>query len=163
MVPSWMGGNETLHEDGSLRVVNRKNLGVAVWSASPDVSQIRALYRISDRFARNKAAGHALLSVVVRGTPTFSQEVRDELVKLLRHRSYTLGTAHLILLEGLGGTAVRAFMSTVLLLARPPAPHRVFGKQDEALGWLLAQLRNAPDVWTQQELRDVLAHALQGR
>jgi hypothetical protein len=163
MVPSWMGGNETLHEDPGLRVVTRKNLGIAVWSASPDVSQIRALHRISDRFARSKPAGHALLSAIVRGTPTFSQEVRDELVKLLRHRSYTLGTAHLVLLDGLGGTAVRAFMSTVLLIARPPAPHRVFGKQDDALTWLFAQLRNAPEVWTQQELRDALAQALKGR
>lgn len=163
MVQSWMGGNEILHEDHSLRVAARRNLNIVVWSAAPEVAQLRSLFRASDRLAKAQPGGLAILSVVVRGTPSFSQEVRDEMVKSLKAKAARLGTAHLILVDGLAGTAVRAFMSTVLLLARPAAPHRVFGKRQEALDWLHGQLGGGPIPWTPAELADALEEALKGR
>lgn len=163
MVQSWMGGNEILHEDQTLRVATRKNLGISVWTGAPEVGQIRAMYRITERLTKAWPDGAALLSVIVRGTPSFSEQMRGELVKSLKTNRPLVGSAHLILAQGFAGTATRAFMSTVILLARPPTPNRVFGAEDEALAWLQDQLRSTKAQWAPGELRTALQAALKDR
>ena len=69
-----MGGTEVLHEDRKLRVTSRKNLVIAVWSAVPEVVQLRALNRVLERFSKSKQGAYGIISAVVRGVPRFHQE-----------------------------------------------------------------------------------------
>jgi hypothetical protein len=157
-----MPGNTIVYEDAILRVAVRKNVAFAVWSAAPTVTQVHAFQRAAEQLGKG-SAGHALMSVVVRGVPKFTEGVRDELVRVMKRELYRLGIAHLILLDGLAGAAVRAFLSTVRLLSRTPTPAGVFGSPDEAIGWVLDRVRAAPERWTQNELREALDEAIKGR
>lgn len=158
-----MPGNEILHEDKILRVATRKNVVLAVWNDVPTVTQIRAFQRASELVAKRGQKDELLLSTVVRGVPKFTEDVRDEMVRMVKNRSlYPLGTTHLILLDGMAGTAVRAFLSTVKLLSRLPTPTGVFSKTDEALLWSLDRLRGSQQRWAYSELKDALDEAILG-
>ncbi|MEZ4298611.1 MAG: hypothetical protein R3B70_26905 [Polyangiaceae bacterium] len=159
-----MRANEILHEDATTRVLSRRNLVVTVWSSAPTAAQFRIFSRVSERFVKARPAGTALLSVALRGVPNFSESAREEVVQMVKNRSlYTLGTAHLILVPGLAGAAVRAFLSTVTLIARPAAPTRSFGEKNAAVTWLHGQLRRGPEEWTEKELRETLEEAIAER
>lgn len=159
-----MPGNEILHEDPILRVAVRRNVVFAVWSDAPAVVQIHAFQRASEQVAKRGRGDDVLVSIVLRGVPKFAEGVQDELVRVMKSRAlYPLGTAHLIYLEGMAGVAVRAFLSTVKLLSKTPAPVGVFSKAEEALLWALDRLRGSRERWTYVELKDALDQAVQGR
>jgi hypothetical protein len=159
-----MLGNEIVHEDPILRMAARKNVTFAVWSNAPGLAQVQAFQRTSELINKRGGADQALVSVVVRGVPSFSEEVRDGFVRIIRNNElYRLGTAHLILLEGMAGTVVRAFLSTVRLLSRQTAPVGVFGKTEEALLWTLERLRGARERWVYSELAGGLEQATKDR
>ena len=159
-----MLGNEIVHDDALLRVVTRKNVTFAVWSGPPGVSQIHALQRAADFTSKRGRPEQLLISTVLRGAPNFSEEVRDELVRVMRNKeNFRLGTAHLILLDGMAGTAVRAFLSTVKLLSRNAAPMGVFGKTEEALLWGLERVRGSRERWIYSELFEAHEQATKDR
>jgi hypothetical protein len=66
-------------------------------------------------------------------------------------------TAHVVDVPGLAGTAVRTFLSTVLLVARPGAPHKVFAKLSEGAAWLAPLLSKEGQAWTPTEILDAAA------
>ena len=61
------------------------------------------------------------------------------------------GAAHVILASGFTGTAVRAFMSTVILLGRPAVPNKVFSEPSAAAAWHLPLLAQGTEAWTAAE------------
>src|SRR5206468_3120962 len=98
--------------------------------------------------------GAALANVIVAGTPRFSDDVRSEGIAIARHRTFRRGSCHLILVGGLGGAAVRAFMSMVLLvgmkaLGKGAARTKVFGEIGAAATWTRELLGGD---WTRAEL-----------
>jgi hypothetical protein len=147
-----MADLEIVHTDATLRVVTSRNVQVNVWSNAPTVEQMRVFGRTGAVLARRNPRGIGLLNVMLRGTPSFSEQVRDETVKLTKQGYFRLGAAHLILVGGLTGTAVRAFMSTVLLLARSPAPNKVFGEPETAAAWLAPLLAQGAEPWSSAQL-----------
>lgn len=158
-----MPANRTVHEDAVLHVATRRNVTVAVWKGTPGVQHIHAFHRASEQLATS-GGERLLVSVVLRGVPKFSDGVRDELVRVMKnHQLFPLGTAHVVLLPGLAGAAVRAFLSTVRLLARRTTPAGVFGTAEEAVGWASERLRASSERWTVNELREVVEEATQGR
>lgn len=156
-----------LHEDATLRIAQRRNVFAAVWSAVPTVEQVGALRRATEKMAREHP-GHVFVNLVVRGVPSFPDDTRDALVSLMRDgQGGALAAAHVLLIEGLAGSAVRAFLSTMILLSRPPVTNRVFGDTNTALTWLTDVLgaTNAREGkrWTRDELREVIEEAVRGR
>ncbi|MEP7125764.1 MAG: hypothetical protein ABJE95_32840 [Byssovorax sp.] len=149
-----------LHTDAILRILTSRNLQVNVWSNAPTVEQIHIFSRAGASLARRNPRGTGLLNLMLRGTPSFSQEVRDETVKLMKQEVFRLGTAHVILLGGLTGAAVRAFMSTVMLLARPGVPNKVFGEAETAATWLAPLLTQGAEAWSPTELVALVKHAI---
>ncbi|MBK8251731.1 MAG: hypothetical protein IPK82_03575 [Polyangiaceae bacterium] len=142
----------------------RKNLALSVWTGAPSAGQIKTFYRHSERFVHAHPAGQILCSIVLRGTPDFSQETRTELAKMVKdHKLFSLGSAHLILLSGLAGTAVRTFLNTVVLIAKPTAPFRVFAEKGAAVVWLHTQLSKAPEAWLNNEIREAIDEAMADR
>jgi hypothetical protein len=93
------------------------------------------------------------MSIAASVAPRFSDAMREELVKLLKDpKIQGVGAAHVVDIPGLSGTAVRTFISTVLLVARPGAPHKVFGKISEGAAWLVPLLSNEGQPWTAAEI-----------
>ena len=129
-----MSALETVHADAVLRIVVSRNIQVNLWLDAPQPEQVRVFSRTGAVQARRHPRGAALVNLMVSGTPSFSEEVRDGIVKLMKEPdTFRLGAAHVVLLDGFSGTAVRAFLSTVMLIGRPPIPNKVFGDAESAI------------------------------
>lgn len=136
-------GIETFYRDEITHMVAGPRLMVCAWYDAPDMTQIRQLRRINE-VVRNCVGDDDVVycNVVVSGTPFFPGDVREEITAISRdfgHRG--LAQAHLILLEGFAGTAVRAFLSTVNLMSRAQVPMKVFAAREPTEAWLLEKLR----------------------
>jgi hypothetical protein len=158
-------GIEIVHEEGMLRIARFRNIQINVWTDAPDVQQMRAFSRHAQTFGHVRGKDTALLNAVIRGTPRFSEGVRDEVVKAMRLRGvFRLGAAHLIAVGGFAGTATRAFLSTAILVGRPKTPSRVFSEPDEACEWVAAHAASAPgEAWDKGELLSAYLAAIHGR
>lgn len=115
-----------------MRITTIPPLVLAAWHGPPDrasVAQLGAALR-----AVGTASG--LLNVIVAGRPVFSNEGRDAVIGLVRDVACDFGVAHVVLMRGVPGAAVRLFLNGVLLVARPSSPTKVFDVVDPALAWL---------------------------
>lgn len=133
---------------------------IAVWYDAPTLSDMRALLKAADSLRREYPGGTALLNVIKSGTPMFEQSVRLEAQRLTREGHFSLAVAHLVLVGGLAGAAVRAFLGTVTLVGRPKDPTRVFGAAGDALAWLADHAARGPEAWSRAELDGALSAAL---
>lgn len=131
---------EVLYEDATLRVWAVRNVLGVVWFEAPTLEQMRELTRIGKVRGRTHPDGLGLFQLVVRGTPRFTDEVRAEVERVARENVFARGGAHVILVDGLAGSAARAFLSTVLLIRRRRAPTKVFGDIGEAATWFAREV-----------------------
>jgi len=142
------------YEDDTMRVGNVDNLTIAAWFDAPTLIQVRAVDRSVRRIRREVEGGVGFINVMVEGIPRFSAEVREEGARqtaILDGRD--LVAAHVVLIGGLTGTAVRMFMSTVMLLGRPGYPTKVFGDGPLAAKWLAMHLaQNERYPWTPEQI-----------
>jgi hypothetical protein len=158
-----------VHEEGMLRIATFQNVQINVWSDAPDVHQMKAFGRHALAFSHARGKHTVLLNAVIRGTPRFSEGVRDEVVKAMRIRGvFKLGAAHLITVPGFPGTATRAFLSTAILIGRPKTPTKVFGDPGEACEWVSEKAAHfaqppAPEPWGTPELLEAYKAAIAGR
>jgi hypothetical protein len=153
---------ETVHSDSTLRIVTARNVQVNVWSNAPTLDQMRVFGRVGAAHARQHPRGTGLVNLVVRGTPSFSEPVRAAAVNLLKQEGlFSLGGAHIILLDGLAGTAVRAFLNTAILLGRPSRPNKVFGESATAVAWLAPLLVRGAEPWSPAKLAALVAQLVE--
>jgi hypothetical protein len=137
--------------------VEHRNVAVVGWRDAPDVADIHAWHRLGQSMTKEHGKC-ACIDVVMRGTPRFSDEVRRASEELARDtKIFELGFAHALLMPGLGGSAVRAFIGTILLVTRPPAPAKVLGDVPAAVDWLLPKLGEG---WTRGELVAACDHVV---
>ena len=105
---------------------------------------------------QRSGARTCLLQAIVRGTPRFAEQVREEGAKMVRGSAKcTAASAHIIELDGLAGVASRAFISTLLLVGRSRAPTKVFKDVNEAAPWFVAQLAATGTAWTVADVEDL--------
>jgi hypothetical protein len=139
--------------EGPLRLTAERNVLVGAWRDAPTVPALRALERAGQDWAKKYPAGTALLNLALSGTPNFSSEVRTETSRVsARPDIFVLATAHVVLVSGLVGAAIRAFLSTSLLLAKSTRPTKVFGDKAIASDWVKTQLAPSGETWTRAEL-----------
>ncbi len=155
-----------VHEEGMLRIATFQNVQINVWSDAPDVHQMKAFSRHALAFSHARGSRTCLLNAVIRGTPRFSEGVRDEVVKAMRLRGvFKLGAAHLITVAGFPGTATRAFLSTAILIGRPKTASKVFGEPKGACEWVAEKAANfaqppAPEPWARRDLLEAYKAAI---
>jgi hypothetical protein len=155
-----MSALEPVHNDATFRIYSARNIQVNLWADAPTVDQMRAFGRIGAAHSRRHPQGAALLNLITSGTPSFSEAVRDETVRVMKVSDmFRLGAAHLVLLEGFKGTAVRAFLSTVMLLGRPPIPNKVFGDAESAAAWMIPLLAPGAEAWSPVEIVSLVKQA----
>lgn len=148
-----------------LRIAAFENVQINVWTDAPDVHQMRAFTRVAASFCQSAGRNTALMNAVVRGTPRFSEGVRDEVVKAMKLRGvFRNGAAHLITVGGLAGSAARAFLSTAVLIGRPKTPTRVFGDPREACEWITERAgTTGAQPWSADDLLTAYRDACRGR
>ncbi len=135
---SAVGEVKSYYRDGIVHMVAAHRLVVAAWWDAPTVTQTDALWRIN-RDVRTWTGDDdvAFCNIALAGTPIFDSEVREQIQAMNReYGTRGLAQANLVLLEGFAGTAVRAFLSTVNLVARTKVPVKIFGKRPETEAWL---------------------------
>ncbi len=148
-----MSTPDILYTDPVLQISAHQNLLIIAWSDAPTAAQMRECERAGRSLARKHSGGIALLDLILSGKPNFSSEVREEAVKLNRDPTlFRLGIADAVLVSGLVGVAVRAFLSTVALLARSKVPSRVCASLADAEEWLLPQLTRGDQSWVSGDM-----------
>lgn len=138
-----------VHQDAVLVAVERRNaLGLA-WYDAPQPGHLLTVLRLMQETQLHSGARTCLLQTIVRGTPRFSEQVREEGGKMVRGSAKcTAASAHIIELGGLAGVATRAFISTLLLIGRSRSPAKVFKDVHEAAPWYVEQLAANGTRWT---------------
>ena len=158
-----MEGLRVRYADSTLRLTSLDNVIVAAWFDAPVLDHMRVIDRQTRYMRREHDVGFVYVNVAVTGIPKFSKEVIDEIErmgKLVTERD--LATAHVVLMNGLAGTAVRTFLSTALLVSRPPEPNKVFADLTASVRWMLRFLTAAGHyVWTDERLLSFLQAAIQ--
>lgn len=147
---------EPLYADGVLRIESCRNLLLCAWSDAPNVDQMRTFRVHARALDRRYPNNVALLNAVLSGTPRFSEGVRDEARRLIAEGVMKLGSAHLILVGGLGGAAARAFLSAAILLGRSALPARVLGETEQAARWLSERLAEGSVAWADGDVRSAV-------
>lgn len=133
---------EVVHKDQTFAVVIGGRVVAAVWKDAPTLAQMGRLRAATDRHKKMSPDGGALVNIVVSGTPSFRNEVRVEAAKQTSENdTWGIATAHVVLVDGFAGIAVRSFFSTMTLLGRSKVPTKVFGDLDEATRWVASHLR----------------------
>lgn len=127
---------------------------VAVWNDAPELSQMLAMAEHGRAFESAHGPA-ALVNIAADGKPSFSDDVRRIAVELTRDATlFQLARAHVVLMTGFTGIAVRSFINTFLLLGKPPRPTRMLASIDDASAWLPAFLPT--DSWTPEALADAV-------
>ena len=125
-------------------MIQSGNLALIGWRDAPNYEDMIAWHQLGKSMGREFPAGSACVDVVVRGTPKFSDEVRRAAVKMAADpHVFPIAYAHIIVMPGFAGTAVRSFIQTVITLSRTPSPSRVFGDVATAAAWLQPKLGDA--------------------
>lgn len=143
---------ETLYADARVRITKHRNLFFVVWHDAPDVTQMQVLSKVFAAGQSEHPEGVGCISAVMGGTPTFSTEVRAEVAALNKAAPLRFGMAHVILVGGLVGATVRAFLSTTLLLSRGQQVAKVFGTLDEGADWLVERMAGHGIAWTAPQI-----------
>lgn len=144
------------HHDDVLVMFTRRNLLALAWYDAPRAGHLLSVMRVVEDLHRMHGK-YGLLDVVVRGTPSFPEQVREEGKRLIETTGGWGGvTAHIIEVEGFAGTATRMFLSTMMLMGRGRgADARVFAAHPEGCAWLSRVLSRAGNEWTPFELEAV--------
>jgi len=141
-----------IHVDERCVMGNARNLGLVGWRSAPLADDMRRWRSFGHTLCRTYPEGSACIDLVVSGTPSFSSEMRKESEQFASDaKIFPNGIAHIVLLEGLAGTAARAFISTVLLVARTPTPSKSFADSRTAAPWLRERLGKG---WSEVQIFD---------
>ena len=143
-----------VHHDDRLVAIQRANALLMAWYDAPQPGHMLTVLRLMRETHEQSGARIGFMQFIVRGTPAFSEQVREEGVKMVvESTAHVAASAHVLEVPGLIGVATRAFLSTLLLAGRARAPARVFRGIDDATPWFLAQLAETGTRLTTRELR----------
>ena len=125
-----------LFRDERVGLYGLDQLFVAVWDDAPRFAHMQALAKYGREF-ESEAGPTALLNIAADGHPEFSDDVRRIASDLTRDATlFQVARAHVILMTGFTGVAVRAFINTFLLIGNPPKPTRMLSSVSAASEWL---------------------------
>lgn len=139
-----------LFRDERVTFFGLEHLFIVVWDNAPQLSQMEAMAEHGRAFESSHGPA-ALVNIAANGRPNFSDDVRRIAVELTRDPTlFQVARAHVILMTGFAGIAVRSFINTFLLLGNPPRPTRMLGSLDDAGTWLSEFLPEG--AWTPEAL-----------
>ena len=149
-------------ENAVARFTHDRNVAVAAWFEAPRTSvELLEMEKVGKKLLSQYKEETALFNVIVSGTPSFSEEVRKEVTRITSDDTlFAKASAHVLLVEGFVGSAVRAFVSTALVLSRTKTPNKVFADVDGAATWVKTKLDGGPVVWMPGDLVGLMRRAI---
>jgi hypothetical protein len=154
---------EVFFENETARISIERNVVVAAWLQEPrEPKELREMERAGKKAASKYKDATALFNVIISGRPSFSEEVRSEVTRITSDDTiFAAATAHVILVEGFIGSAVRAFIATALVVSRTKTPNKTFGDIDAAVKWVKERLDVAKtEPWTEADLKTFVAYSI---
>ncbi|MEM9188453.1 MAG: hypothetical protein AAGF12_04730 [Myxococcota bacterium] len=156
-----MGPLEEHLREEALIIRSLDNLFIATWFDVPSVALLEHLEDIERRQKKRFPSGLGFANVIVGGgLPRFDSELLAKVKAMsVADDELDLVTTHCILMEGLAASAVRAFLSTAVLMSRPQVPLKVCSNLAQA-GLFMAGPMNTKDcTWTAARARSALERA----
>ena len=100
--------------------------------------------------------------MIISGKPSFSEEVRSEVNRITADDTlFSAATAHVILVEGFIGSAVRAFIATALVVSRTKTPNKTFGDVPSSAKWVKQRLDTTKtEPWAEGDLAAFVSHCI---
>jgi hypothetical protein len=144
--------------DATLRIVVDRGLCVARWADSPAPHHFPHVVT-AVKAAADGPGRAALFNVVdAKGKiPRFNDEVRQAAGRMaIAITPISAGTAHVLLIDGFTGAAVRMFLSTLTLLTRSGPPTTVHSTLAAGAAWLANQAGTGITV---PQIETAYAHA----
>lgn len=133
---------ETSYQDETLKLGVVRNLIIANWDSPPSAAQLDAVDAI-----RSPLEPYVFLNVIYNGVPSFSEDARRGVNYATQKIGKRVALGYVILVPGFGGAAIRAFVSTSVLLARSPNPIKVFSTVAAAAPWISGHLTNGTQAF----------------
>ena len=153
---------EIVYEDATLRQAYARNVHLVAWYDAPTLEQMHAYGRAAQTLSARYRGRSALINAIVEGFPRFTPEVRQAAAEYSRKGAHGVGTAHVILVGGLLGSSVRAFLSTANLIGRPKNPTKVFGDLATASAFVAALLSaDGTERWEREPLNSLAERVVQ--
>lgn len=145
-----------LVDDPVVRIAKHRNLLAVAWFGLIRVEHLLMAEAAGRDLARIYPSKTAMLNIIVLGAPPTDAAVRETMSRLAREPMlFRAGAAHVMLTPGVVGAAARTFVSTVLLVAKPPTPTRMLPSLDSAAAWLEPKLNAVTPGWTKAEIIEV--------
>ena len=154
---------EVFFENETARISIERNVVVAAWFTEPrEPKELREMERAGKKVSSKYKGASALFNVIVSGKPSFSEEVRNEVNRITSDDTlFAAATAHVILVEGFIGSAVRAFLATALVISRTKTPNKTFGDAPSAVKWVKERLDAAKsDAWSEDDLKTFVDYSI---
>ncbi len=116
--------------------------------------ELREMERAGKKVSSKYKGKSALFNVIISGKPSFSEEVRNEVNRITSDDTlFSAASAHVILVEGFIGSAVRAFLATALVVSRTKTPNKTFNDVDLAAKWVKERLEASnTETWAEADL-----------
>ena len=153
---------ELIHSDSTLVVARSDDLLMAVWWDAPTVAQMDVIGNALALLARRGRGPTAFVQYVIAGTPRFSSDVRQKAQDLTRAGN-AKATAHVIEIQGMAGSAARAFLSALMLVTQRDKRVRVFSTPQEAAVWLTDELGGSDEGWNRARILETRQRAMDSR
>ncbi len=153
----------TFHHDAKLCCVDVGGVAFVTWYEAPQMAQLVVLRGFTHELRARYPDGYVFLSVIFRGVPTFTNEVRNEAAAITREsQAWAFATAHVVLITGFVGAAVRSFLNTMMLLSRPKQPIKVLSDLEDGIDFVLEHVPtgHALSSAASPSAREVLLSAL---
>jgi hypothetical protein len=128
--------------DETFRLTKVGRVVLATWLDAPTLEQMLQI----EALGREEGSDLAFCNVIVRGRPVFTEEVRRVAIRMVKDGRFARGAAHLVLVEGLKGAAVRGFLGMVSLVGKARARVRVFGDVESASTFLASLAEEQPSA-----------------
>lgn len=146
----------TQYESPRIRIGVNGSLIVALYIASPDLDDMKALDGIEEALLKTHEKLSMLTVLRQTGAITMAPEVRQYGVALSeKYASKLRGSALVVVARGLGAAMARAVLSGLLLVMRGDLPLKSFATLGEAVVWLRELPSQDPDVARALDLSSV--------
>ena len=124
-------------------------LNVAWWREAPTLEQVAQMDENIDR-----SAPFVFVNIVLRGTPHFGDTLRVAVQELCENEANRTGLAHVVLMKGLAGSAVRMFLHGA---SRHCENQVVLSSLSDAVPWIVERLAACDELWTEGEVLAALS------
>lgn len=141
-----------------VRVASMPGLVVLEWRLTPTSESARRVAPVISRVIRASSTPVMLLTIAQGSSAPPNSETRELLVREINALGSSLGGVALSLEgTGFGVAAVRAIVSSIYIVTRPPYAVKVYSTVSESVAWLLEQWPKGSVKTTQRELEAAIA------